>query len=139
MEIDVDDKMILNHQVEVELTRDHLHACWYCLRKCIDEEIPADQADIGFLMEVMGDVAKQDKDTTKKFKLKLNFRKMRSVFYCLRIVAENDLWKTKGQQTMIIQSQSFLAKDLDAVLTSFQSPDEIIESKDRASGLTLVQ
>ena len=109
--------------VEIEGYKDQFLSVWYSIKRVLQEEIPDSPADVGFLMEVMGDLANQIKDTTKVHKLKLPLRKWIGAWNCLNVCLRNDLFKSQAQEGVMCEIQSIMAVKIDAAIEEEQPPE----------------
>jgi hypothetical protein len=99
---------------EFTIKRGHLLALHQNIRIILDNDIPSDQESVGLLLEILTDIAKQDKDTKKEFTLKLKRKQMKPAWHCSRIVLDNRLEKDHihAEETMYLMA--LMAKEIDA-------------------------
>jgi hypothetical protein len=99
-------------KVEVNLGREHFNAAWYAVKRIIQEEVCATKEDTGFLMETMTKMA-LPYDNPKNEILRLPYDNMRAIWICCNDVVEDKLYRSQGQQMMIIEAMSLIAIKLD--------------------------
>ena len=109
----------------------HLYAAVKCMNLMIENEVPAEQADVAFIMEVMTKVAEQQrvkkgqaKDNVM-FKLRLDEKSAVCVWHCINIAMNNGMITQPEQQTFCSQLLSYLAIKLDQLVTLMQNPNEV--------------
>lgn len=98
--------------MEITVTRPELLALHSCLLIVVNNDIPS-PSDIGLLMTIMTEVASQDKDTKKEFKLKLKQESTKPLWHCCNIVLSNDLARDHIHATEIMSIFHKLAVAID--------------------------
>ena len=111
--------------IEIEVYRTHLHLIWFSLKFAIDKGFPANPQDEAFLLETMTDVAKQDKNTSDAFKMRLSWQKWYGVWNCLNMMIQNQFITEMTKITATSQTMLLIAQALDAGKTMDIPPGEI--------------
>ena len=86
--------------IELEIKRPELLAAHSCVMIVLNNQI-ASGADAGLLLELLSDIAEQDKETTKDFKLKIKPKQLQPLWHCCNIVLQNNLQKDHVHATEI--------------------------------------
>lgn len=114
-----------------DICNHHLYAAVKCLNLMIKNEVPADQADVAFIMQVMTKVSEQQRIKNGevrddvKFKLRLDEKSAVCLWHSVNIAMVNGMITQPEQQTFCSQLLSYLAIKLDQLITLMQSPDEL--------------
>lgn len=108
--------------VTIEGYKDQFLAVWYAVKRNIQEEIP-EPSDIGFLLEIMGDLAEQVKDTNKPQKIKLPLQKWIGCWHCLNVCLNNKLFTNIAQEGIMCEIMSIMAVRMDAAQTEELPPE----------------
>lgn len=103
----------MENRIEFEVERQHLHACWKAVKKVIENDIPETPSEQALLMELLSDIAAQDKDTNKEFKLKLKKKQIVPIWHCLNIVLQNQLYGHHTEVPVISQIIASIAIEAD--------------------------
>lgn len=114
-----------NIKLEVEINREHLHAIWFSIKKTIEKGVSDTPQDEAFLLELLGEVARQDKNTKELFKLKLTYQKMRGAWFCCQIASDNKFFTSLAQNGIILQAYSLMAPVLNTYHLLNTHPSEI--------------
>ena len=126
----------------IEGFKNQFLAGWSAIKRVTNEEIP-EPADIGFLMEIMGDISPQVKDTTSTHKVKLTIKKWMGIGHCLNICLNNDMHGGDAQKMFMCEMLSKISDAVENAEMMTQDPEKLkttlrIAPK-TAGGLTLVQ
>jgi hypothetical protein len=105
------------------------------MNKVINNNIPADQADVAYIMSVMTKVAEQQRTSKDgeenrdeiNFKLKLDDKSAVCIWHCLNINLANSMVTDQGQQVFISQLMSKLAIKLDQVAAMKTGPTKLLD------------
>lgn len=88
----------------------------------LNNDIPETKEDIGLLMEALSDIAIQHKNTAKEYKLKIKEKQIKALWYCCKIVLDNNLQRDHVHATDIMSVFSKIAKVIDDLIAMDKSP-----------------
>lgn len=107
--------------IELQVKRPELLALHSCIMIVVNNEIPS-PSDAGLLLECLSDIAKQDKDTSKEFRLKLEDKQLIPCWHCCNIVLKNKLQRDHIHATEVMQVFMKLAEEIDIQTTMKKRP-----------------
>jgi len=115
-------------QIVLEKQPKHfIMALHFSIRKVIEKKIPS-PADIGFLMEILGKLAKLHDDTdwgkTKLLDVTLHEKETLACWHCLRICIDNKLVRNEEKQVFLTRAIFVVAKHLDLAKEEFNKMKE---------------
>ena len=101
------------NRIDFIIERVHLHACWKAVKRVIENDIPETPSDEALLMELLSDIARQDKETKKEFKLKLKKKQIVPLWHCLNIILQNKIYESHTEVPVISQIIASIAIEAD--------------------------
>jgi hypothetical protein len=111
----------------INITIGQFWGAWLALKRVIEKDIPSSQQDVAFLMETMSYISDQAKDTNKNFNISMPFNRARALWFCCDITVKNKLYRNIYQQAAILEVQSYLAIELDKIVSMFTPPEVLID------------
>lgn len=113
-------------KIEIEIKRPELLAIHSTIMIILNNDIPEPQ-DAALLLEAMSDIAKQDKDTKKDFKLKLKEKQLKPLWHCCNIVLKNELQRDHIHATEVMTIFSKIAIEIDKLEAMKKPALELVE------------
>ena len=119
-------------------SKDHLFSLWKSINVVVENDIPATEAEKGFLMEVMTDVSAADYKEGI-YSVILPEDKAVACWNCLNVATLNKMYNNRGQETVALETLSNFAESLDEYLQKKNSPQVVEPQSPQSNVLPLVK
>ena len=96
-----------------KLTRAHLLSCWKAVKRVLENDIVTSNEERSLLLELISDIAKQDKDTKREFIMKIKPKQIVPLWHCLRIYIDNEFYKDHTELPIVSQIITEVAIEAD--------------------------
>lgn len=130
--------------INIQVNRHKNMFMWNSVKMVLEKDIPSDQADVGFLFELLTVLAeKMQEDSTKHYLLTLEFQQARAIWFCLKVCVDNGLLPNPNLELQALEIMTKLAEQLDKVSdlpieeVSTSNNKDLMEDTDKSLNIIL--